>query len=174
MNIEQLSPHFTLRELTRTDSTLANTASSPVVIRNLIAVCTHILEPVRKKFRKPVIIHSGYRCQALNTAVGGSKRSQHCFGEAVDFHVAEYTVYEVATWVAENLSFDQLILENFVPRVDSSGWVHCSYNTRLRRQALTKFKGSSKYYPSINLEVPAETRWAGELPGAGGRDTRLA
>lgn len=166
MNINQLSPHFTIGELTRTASKVPNTVSSPVVIRSLQLVCLHILEPVRKHFGKAVIIHSGYRCPAVNADVGGSKRSQHCLGEAVDFHVAGYTVPEVAFWISEHLEFDQLILENFVPHIKSSGWVHCSYSKRHRQQELTKFKGSRTYYPGLHIEVPAEPHHARGWPSA--------
>jgi zinc D-Ala-D-Ala carboxypeptidase len=155
MNIQRISPHFTLAELTRTDSGVANGTSSPVILGSLQAVCENVLEPVRAHFDKAVVIHSGYRSPALNSAVGGSKTSQHCRGEAVDFHVAGFSVHEVAEWISENLDFDQLILENFVPHITSSGWVHCSYSKRNRNQELTKFKGSSKYYPGIHLDVPA-------------------
>jgi zinc D-Ala-D-Ala carboxypeptidase len=102
-----------------------------------------------------VLVHSGYRSAAVNRAVGGSTRSQHCLGEAVDFHVKDHTVYEVALWIAENLDYDQLILENFVPKLASSGWVHCAYGPRMRAQDLTKFKGSAKYHAGILLEPEA-------------------
>lgn len=155
MNVQRLSPHFTLAEVTRTDSKMANSTTSPVIIGSLQAVCENILEPVRAHFDKAVVIHSGYRSPALNAAIGGSQTSQHCRGEAIDFHVAGFSVYEVAGWISASLDFDQLILENFVPHIASSGWVHCSYSKRNRNQELTKFKGSSKYYPGIDLDVPA-------------------
>ena len=132
MNIQRFSPHFSLDELTRTALALPNTTDSPVIIGNLLAVCVHILEPVHEQFDKAVLIHSGYRSPAVNAAVGGSKSSQHCRGEAADFHVDGYSVYAVAEWISENLDFDQLILENFVPHIKDSGWVHCSYSKRNR------------------------------------------
>ena len=55
--------------------------------QNLKNVCEKILEPVRNHFGKPVRINSGYRGPALNSAVGGSSKSQHCNGEAVDFEI---------------------------------------------------------------------------------------
>jgi zinc D-Ala-D-Ala carboxypeptidase len=155
MNIQRVSPHFTLAELTRTNCRIANSTDCPVICGCLQDVCLNILEPVRSHFDQAVIIHSGYRSPAVNTAIGGSKTSQHCRGQAVDFHVAGHSVHEVAQWVSENLDFDQLILENFVPHLASSGWVHCSYSKSNRNQELTKFKGSSKYYAGINLDVPA-------------------
>ncbi len=151
MNTQRLTQHFTLAELTKTQSKLSNTPSSPVIISNLQTVCENILEPVRSHFKKSLIVHSGYRSTAVNAAIGGSKTSQHCRGEAADFHVAGYSVYQVATWISENLDFDQLILENFIPNIETSGWVHCSFSKRIRNQELTKFKGSSTYYPGIIL-----------------------
>lgn len=155
MNVDRLSQHFTLAELTKTSSKLSNKPDSPIVIANLQAVCTNILEQVREHYKKPIIIHSGYRSPAVNSAVGGKKSSQHCSGEAADFHVTGYSVYEVATWISENLDFDQLILENFVPNITTSGWVHCSFSKRNRNQELTKFKGSNKFYPGIILHAKA-------------------
>jgi zinc D-Ala-D-Ala carboxypeptidase len=151
MNVHRLSTHFTLAELTKTSCGLPNNTTSPVIVSNLQAVCDNILEPVRAHYKKPVIIHSGYRSPAVNTAIGGSKTSQHCRGEAADFHVTGHSVYEVVNWISENLDFDQLILENFVPNIMNSGWVHCSYSKRNRNQEMTKFKGSGKYYPGIIL-----------------------
>ncbi|WKB51797.1 D-Ala-D-Ala carboxypeptidase family metallohydrolase [Eleftheria terrae] len=148
----RLSKHFTLGEMTTTSQKIANLPSSPIVLDNLRQVCEKVLEQVREHFGKAVIIHSGYRGPAVNAAIGGSKTSQHMSGEAADFHVAGFTVYEVADWIANNLMFDQLILENFVPGIKTSGWVHCSYAKKNRRQVLTKFKGSKKYYPGLLLK----------------------
>ncbi len=152
MNIQRLSSHFTLAELTKTSTELPNDTTSPIVIGNLQALCLNILEPVREHYNGAVIINSGYRSPAVNSAVGGSKTSRHCLGEAADFHVPGNSVYEVANWISENLDFDQLILENFIPNMAASGWVHCSYSKSNRNQELTKFKGSSTYYPGIILQ----------------------
>ena len=149
---DRLSKHFTLAELTRTSSGLPNEPASSQVIESLRTICTHILEPVRAHFDRPVMIHSGYRSLAVNTAVGGSPSSDHLLGEAVDFHVSGFTVYEAAIWISENLDYHQVILENFVPGIKTSGWVHCAYRRVNKDQRLTKFKGSKKYYAGIILK----------------------
>lgn len=149
---EQLSRHFTLKELTKTTSGLVNQPESPEIAARLATLCREVLEPIRNHFARPVIIHSGYRCAAVNSAVGGSKSSQHLRGEAADFHVSGYTVYEVARWISDNLDYDQVILEDFLPEHASSGWVHCSYARNNRNQDLTKFKNSKKYYPGLLLK----------------------
>lgn len=148
-----LSKHFSLAELTVTTTGLANQPSSVEVIERLRKVCANILEPVRDHFGKAVVVHSGYRSPAVNQAVKGSTASQHCKGEAADFHVAGATVLEVAQWLAaSDIDYDQLILENFVPGQATSGWVHCSCSVRNRNINLTKFKGSSQYHPGILLK----------------------
>lgn len=146
---DYLSKHFRLSELTRTSSKLNNTPTSWAVIDRLRDLCVNVLEPVRSHYGRAVMIHSGYRSPAVNSAIGGSTSSQHMKGEAADFHVAGHTVYDVALWISENLEYDQLILENFVPGSGASGWVHCSYAKDNRDQELTKFKGSKTYYPGI-------------------------
>lgn len=148
---DRLSKHFMLREMTTTSSGLANQPASPQVLANMRTLCEQILEKVRAHYGRPVIIHSGYRSPAVNKAVGGSPTSQHVKGEAVDFHVSGHSVYEVATWISETLDYDQLILENFLPGLPTSGWVHCSFAINNRGQDLTKFKGSKIYYPGIIL-----------------------
>ena len=146
-----LSKHFNLAELTRTDSGLPNVPDSSAVIDRLKGVCEHVLEPVRAHFGRAVVVHSGYRSPAVNAAVGGSATSQHVKGEAADFHVNGFSVYDVAIWVSDNREYDQLILENFVPGVRASGWVHCSFSRNNRNQDLTKFKGSKTYCEGILL-----------------------
>jgi hypothetical protein len=149
----KLSKHFTLAELTVTTTGLPNQPVATEIVERLRQVCIQILEPVRDHFGKAVIVHSGYRSPAVNKAVKGSATSQHCKGEAADFHVAGVSVFDLADWLSgSDIGYDQLILENFVPGSTSSGWVHCSYSKRNRNMDLTKFKGSSKYHPGILLK----------------------
>lgn len=151
-NTDRLSKHFTLREMTTTSSGLPNQPASPQVLDNLRSLCSQILEPVRAHYERPVIIHSGYRSPDVNKAVGGSSASQHVKGEAVDFHVSGHSVYDLAMWISNTLDYDQLILENFLPGIPTSGWVHCSFARNNRGQDLTKFKGSKMYHPGIILK----------------------
>lgn len=95
-----------------------------------VAIVEHVMQPLRDVCG-PIRIHSGYRCEALNKAVGGSKRSQHVYGPdrgaACDFTQAkgEFSAIELAqTIVRVGLPFDQLILE--FTESQSGGWVHCS------------------------------------------------
>ena len=69
---------------------------------------------------------SGYRSPALNKAVGGSKTSQHCNGQAADFESTRISNPNLAKWIEKNLRFDQLILEFYDGEDPNSGWIHCS------------------------------------------------
>lgn len=85
----QLSQHFTLEELTRSvtarNRAIDNTPSKSD-LANLKLLAETVLEPLRTAFGKPIIVSSGYRCQELNKAVGGSRTSQHLLGQAADIH----------------------------------------------------------------------------------------
>tara|TARA_B100000959_G_scaffold172027_1_gene180090 strand:- start:4883 stop:5356 length:474 start_codon:yes stop_codon:yes gene_type:complete len=128
----KLAPNFSLGELTKSSTAtrlgIDNTPNSEHLI-NMVYVASHILQPVRNHFGRVVTINSGYRSPKLNTAVRGSKTSQHCFGQAADFEIYGYPNHDLAEWIKKNLEFDQLILEFYNPKEGpNSGWIHCSYN----------------------------------------------
>lgn len=94
----KLSPHFLLSELLITDHTeykLLQEQGVQPYITNLQILCNYILEPIRNYYKVPVTVTSGFRCKELNDKIGGSKTSQHNFGEAADFIVKGKTVDEV-------------------------------------------------------------------------------
>jgi hypothetical protein len=139
-----LSPHFTLREFVKSQTALRRgIGNNPddTEIKNLIALCENVLEPVREHFKKPVRINSGFRSPDLNSAIGGSKTSQHMTGEAADFEISGVDNLEIAKWIRDQLDFDQLILEFYEPGIPSSGWVHVSYRRPNRRDHFTITKG---------------------------------
>lgn len=144
----QLSPHFTLQELVHTNfvrHAQENSILSPAQVQKLRIVCATLLEPIRDRFG-PVVIHSGYRCAALNGAIGGSATSQHMLCEACDFHVAGHTLEEVFWWIVKEskIPYGQVILEGSTPSRPT--WIHISLGEPYRakkkcRQAL-KFDGT--------------------------------
>lgn len=125
-----LSPHFTLAELTRTSSGLANVPTDAEV-KALATLCATLLEPVRAKFG-PVSIHSGYRGHAVNAKIGGSKTSQHMRGEAADFHCPGAALEHVMRWIVteSNLHYGQVILEGHT--AGEPTWIHLSLGTPWR------------------------------------------
>ena len=152
----QLSEHFKLNEFTKSETAIRkriDNTPGPAHASNLQKVCEKILEPVRKHFGKPVRINSGYRGAALNAAVGGSSKSQHCNGEAVDFEIDGLPNPDLAKWVAANCEFDQIILEFYdASEGPNSGWVHASYSEgKNRKQILTavSVNGKTVYKPGF-------------------------
>ena len=89
----------------------------------------------------------------MNKAVGGSSKSQHCHGEAVDFECSRIGNDELAEWIRDNLEFDQLILEFYQKGKPSSGCVHCSYKTNgeNRQKVMTALRvnGKTEYKEGI-------------------------
>lgn len=126
---DKLSPHFTLGELIRSETAERKGIDNMPpkdLLPKLERLCVEILEPVRAHFGRPFRPNSGYRSQALNEAVGGSSRSQHCRGEAVDIEIHGVSNFDLAVWIRDNLTFDQVILECYRQGEPSSGWVHVS------------------------------------------------
>ena len=87
---------------------------------NVINLCTNILQPIRNEFGA-IKITSGYRSEAHNKIVGGSKKSQHLFGEAVDIIPLEADIEEVFDWLCFK-TIDQAILEER----NGVKWIHIS------------------------------------------------
>lgn len=117
-----LSEHFTLEELIRSDTALRmgwdNTPSANE-IANLTRLA-HLLEQVRKTIGKPIMINSGYRSKQVNESVGSKEFSQHRLGCAADIKVPNMSPKQVCEAIkASDIQFDQLIRE-----FDS--WTHIS------------------------------------------------
>jgi zinc D-Ala-D-Ala carboxypeptidase len=134
--MNQLSTHFSLEELIATQHRgIDNTPPADVVTR--LARTAQGLEAVRTRLGVPVIISSGYRCPALNHAVGGQPSSQHLVGEAADFIAPQFgppaTVVS-ALVDCRDVDFDQLIEEHGA----GVSWVHVSFvsDRAPRRQVL--------------------------------------
>ena len=98
------------------------------VTENLRQVAINIFQPVRDHFKCPIHVSSGYRSAELNKAIGGSKRSQHVEGRALDLDADVFgrcTNSEIFRYILNNLTFDQLIWE--FGDQDNPDWVHVSY-----------------------------------------------
>ena len=139
----RLSTNFTLAEFTKSQTALRqgiDNTPDQEHLTNAVNLFANVVQQVRNNFGVTVI-NSGYRGPALNEAVGGSSKSQHCKGEAVDIECPGTPNFEVANWIAENLDFDQLILEFYTPGIPDSGWVHVSYKSEgNRKSVLTAMK----------------------------------
>tara|TARA_R100001224_G_C4006747_1_gene144686 strand:- start:108 stop:593 length:486 start_codon:yes stop_codon:yes gene_type:complete len=141
----QLSKHFSLSEFEKSSTAtrlgIKNKAGSGE-IKNLTDLCYAVLEPVRAKFEKPILVTSGFRSEELCVAIKSSKTSQHTKGQAVDFEIMGISNLQVALWIQNNCDFDQLILEFWKEEEGAnSGWVHCSYNEGSNRKQVLTFDG---------------------------------
>jgi len=123
----RLTDHFTIEEFAHTDLQdfkEKNLSEAHSHLGNILKVCDE-LEKIRKFFGAPVTITSGFRFPELNTAVKGSKTSQHTKGEAADFSVAGHADRKglefVFEWCRHNIVYGQLILETPENRTP---WIH--------------------------------------------------
>lgn len=132
--------YFTLKELTRSDTATKNKIDNTPTddaVKNLTALVDNVLDPLRGMYGKPIYISSGYRCTALNKAVGGVPGSQHKTGQAADINQrSREENARIFKLIEENLDFDQLLWEN------GGQWVHVSFRAdgKNRRQVKRLWK----------------------------------
>ncbi|HXJ02091.1 MAG TPA: D-Ala-D-Ala carboxypeptidase family metallohydrolase [Micropepsaceae bacterium] len=142
----ELSEHFSLEEMIASQEGarrgIDNTPPANV-LNHLTETCTK-LEAVRELLGHPITVSSGYRCPALNAAIGGAANSAHMFGYAVDFICPAFGVPLAVCSAIEKsgLQYDQLIHE-------FGNWTHLSFDPQMRRQSLTIFKGSDGYLAGL-------------------------
>ena len=142
----RLSKNFTYEEFIRSstaermgiDNRPKTKEEEKKVIENLRNLCLEVLQPLRDYVGAPVHINSGYRCKALNLAVGGVKNSQHSRGEAADIRIASPKQgREWAAWIQDNCRFDQMLLER---NKNGGVWLHvsCKRDEKANRQVFSR------------------------------------
>lgn len=152
----RLSKNFTLSEITRSGTAkrkgIDNTPTDKH-LQSLQLLITNLLQPIRDEMGS-IRISSGYRSPRLNRSIGGSKKSQHCKGEALDIQfwkdgrMANEEIYKFI--LNSDLKFDQMINE-----FDFS-WIHISYKHNYNRGIILEaFKDDDgdtayRYAPDIN------------------------
>jgi len=151
----QLTANFSLHELTKSETALRmgfDNTPGEAETESLRLLCENVLQPVRDHFGKGVKVNSGFRSPESNAAVGGSRTSDHCKGQAADIEIPGVPNAELAQWIMDNLEYTQLILEFYTPGIPDSGWVHVSYDPgNLKKQELTAMKvaGKTQYVPGL-------------------------
>lgn len=148
----KISDHISYKEGVRSNTALRlgiDNTPGEYELGNMEAVAKNIFEPLREWVGGPIKINSFYRCIDLNSAIGGSSKSQHCQGRAIDLddtfgHKTNAEMYE---YIKKNLSFDQLIWEFGTD--DNPDWVHVSYvsdaENRNRCLRAEKINGRTSY-----------------------------
>jgi len=137
----KLTTNFSLAELTASQTAARKgipNNPTPGQIENLRKLCESVLQPIRNHYDAPVIVSSGFRSPELCVLIGSSIDSQHAKGQAADLQVSGIDNEALATWIKNNLDFDQLILEFYKKEEGPhSGWIHVSYvGKENRKQSL--------------------------------------
>jgi hypothetical protein len=135
--------YFTIEELCASETARRrgiDNRPSAAIAGKLQTLIEQLLDPIRAAWGAPITVNSGYRCPALNRAVGGVSTSQHLKGEAADITVGSTADNKrlfdkiVAMQAAGRIAFDQLI--------DESGykWIHISYRAGANRNQTLHLK----------------------------------
>lgn len=117
--------HFSFKEMIKSDT--AKTKGIDNIpdwdeINALQTLIEAVLEPLREWYDKPIYITSGYRCKALNEAVGGVPTSLHAVGSACDINQGSKTENEkIFNYIKDNLPFTELGWEG------NGKWIHVAY-----------------------------------------------
>ena len=118
-------------------------------MQSMCLIADEVFEPLRMYVGGPIKINSFFRSPELNTAIGGSTKSQHCQGQAIDLDdtFGRATNAEMYDFIKEHLDFDQMIWE--FGDDDNPDWVHISYVSpeENRKRCLKAYKenGKTKY-----------------------------
>lgn len=131
--------YFTLPELLKSDTAarkgIDNTPSFEVVA-HLLELTEDFLDPLRAAWGKAIRVSSGYRCDKLNKAVGGSATSVHKIGYAADLQTSgSFTKFRdfVVAWVRQTgTKFDQLLLERDTKT--GAQWIHVGLRNNAGQQ----------------------------------------
>jgi hypothetical protein len=152
-----ISKHISYKEATRSiTATRLGIDNTPneYQLQNMEIIAKNVFEPLREAVGGPIKINSFMRVEKLNQAIGGSSRSQHCQGRAIDIddtygHWSNAKMYK---YIKTNLDFDQLIWE--FGSDDNPDWVHVSYvdvdSNRKRCLKAIKENGKTKYIDITN------------------------
>jgi len=156
--MNRISKHITYKEATRSVTALRlgiENKPSEYELQNMELIAEKVFEPLREAVNGPIKINSFYRSEELNKSIGGSSRSQHCQGRAIDIddfygYVSNAYMYY---YIKDNLDFDQLIWEFGTDT--NPDWVHVSYvdSESNRKRCLLAYKedGKTKYKDISNV-----------------------
>ena len=154
-----MGKYFTISEMCVSGShhKLAVVPEKGTTIYNNLLYIIERLDKIREEWGGPIIVTSGYRSQALNKAVGGSKTSAHCVGLAADIQPTSGNIMDLAALIATmEMEFDQLILEKTTVKngeIVSCQWLHLGFSRTKNRNQILAFDGKSYKPVQITKEV---------------------
>tara|TARA_R110002167_G_scaffold86636_1_gene234437 strand:+ start:595 stop:1056 length:462 start_codon:yes stop_codon:yes gene_type:complete len=145
----KISNHISYKEAvysnTATRRGIENTPDEEQLV-NMRLTANEVFEPLRVYVNGPIKINSFFRSPKLNTAIGGSSKSQHCKGQAIDLDdtFGVMTNAEMYEFIKEHLDFDQIIWE--FGDDENPAWVHVSYVSpeKNRKRCLLAYKENKK------------------------------
>lgn len=146
----KLTENLTLQEATKSNTATRlgiDNTPPPAIIERMVETAEKIFQPLRDAVG-PIRVSSFYRSPDLNRAIGGSKSSQHCKGEAIDMQGITASNKELFNQACDLEDFDQIIWE--FGTLEEPDWVHVSYSkTHNRKQILraTKIGKRTAYVP---------------------------
>ena len=150
--MEKISKHVSYKEgvysITAERLGLKNDPSDDH-LANMKLISEKVFEPLRIHVGGPIKINSFYRGPQLNKAIGGSAKSQHCHGQAIDIDdtYGHASNAEMFNWIRANLNYDQMIWEFGTD--ENPNWVHVSYVSEEanRKRCLKAYRkdGKTKY-----------------------------
>ena len=128
--MERISKHISFKEGIRSNTAQRlgiKNIPGDEALTNMVGVAVNVFEPLREWVGGPIRVNSFFRCEELNKAIGGSSRSQHCEGRAMDLDDVHghKTNAEMFDYIKNNLNFDQLIWE--FGDDNNPDWIHVSY-----------------------------------------------
>lgn len=117
--------NFTISELVYSDTAIKHNINNMPDLKsldNMLDLIVYLLQPLRDKVARPIIISSGYRCPQLNKLVKGVANSGHLNGTCVDFVIKGMTIEQAYQFIkSSGLKYTQLIQEK-------GQWIHLQYN----------------------------------------------
>ncbi len=147
-----ISKHITYKESIRSNTALRrgiDNTPGDYELSNMNNIAVNLFEPLREWVGGPIKITSFFRCEELNKVIGGSSRSQHCQGRAMDLDdtFGHKTNAEMFEYIKSNLSYDQLIWE--FGDDENPDWIHVSFvsemENRGRSMRAQKVNGRTNY-----------------------------
>ena len=148
----KISNHISYKESIKSNTAIRkgiDNTPGQYELTNMQIIAEKIFEPLRDWVGGPIAINSFYRSKELNSVIGGSSKSQHCEGRAIDLDDAYgyKTNAEMFNYIKDNLNFDQLIWE--FGNKENPDWVHVSYvseeQNRNRCLIAEKTNGKTQY-----------------------------
>lgn len=147
--VKKISEHISLKEGVYSTTALRlglNNDPSDNHLQNMRLISKKVFEPLRTHVGGPIRINSFYRGPELNKVIGGSTKSQHCRGQAMDIDdtFGNASNSYMFNWIKVNLDFDQMIWE--FGNEDNPNWVHVSYVSpkKNRNRCLQAYRENNK------------------------------